>query len=120
MPEQIEVRVALPQLLQIIFIMCFLAVPYVVMGILTHFQNGQSTRSQRAWIMVWLVFCQYMAPAAFGTPEVEVRYNISAQKYSLLLLLWAYFVGFMFTVGSFGGFVVVGKMILEDKTCINI
>lgn len=38
--------------------LCCIAAPNIVLLLLTGFRDGQSTRSQRAWLMAWLVFGQ--------------------------------------------------------------
>ncbi|KAF8243690.1 hypothetical protein K440DRAFT_636887 [Wilcoxina mikolae CBS 423.85] len=45
--------------------LCGLSAPYIMMKVLTNFENRQSTGSQRAWLMVWIVTAQIVAPFWF-------------------------------------------------------
>lgn len=93
------------------------------MLVLTNFDARESTWSQRTWIMAWLIMGQ-IGGLLSGAWENEywrvitrlprlpsavmTRFVISG---SIILLM---------SVGTIGGFVVVGNMILEDRVCTVI
>jgi hypothetical protein len=90
--------------------------PYAIMKALTNFDNGQSTRSQRAWIMVWITFTQVLGPFGFGAYNYYSRVSSNPVRAPLATI----FLTLVYSVGSIGGFVVVGKMMLDDLVCVTI
>lgn len=89
-----------------------LILPYVVINGFTKFKEEESTRSQRAWMMAWLCGNQMsFFPLAFlsiGNPSVQIS---SGDGVFVLM------VSLLPAVAAFGGFVTVGKMLVEFETC---
>lgn len=86
-----------------------IAAPYIIIYLLTGFRAGDSTRSQRAWFMAWLVISQF-----YGLLRVTeyLKKNNSGGGRLLILFIITY-VG----TAAIGGFVVVGQMIMNDAFC---
>lgn len=86
------------------------------MQLLTGFKKAQSTRSQRAWVMIWVVFSQLLAAAPPFLPgDLEKRHLNPVRRHFNVL-----FRAVMFTVGPIGGFVVVIQMMRKDLVCTVI
>lgn len=86
-------------------------IPFAVIGGLTHFHSGQSTKPQRIWNMGWLVFgCVWGAMWARGTNFDYGAYTSST--------MWE--LAFICFFGSFaiGGFVTVGQMLESYGSCV--
>ena len=89
-----------------------------MMKLLTNFENRQSTRSQRVWVLVWLG-CGQLFGSLMGLEgdfdkkqkqmDGPVFYHFNIFRSVLL-----------YSVPSIGVFVVVGKMILDDDVCTKI
>jgi hypothetical protein len=73
-----------------------MAAPYAIIGGISGFQEGESTRAQRGWTISWLVLGQ-----VFGG-------LLGPREY--FFLPWG--------APAIGGFVVVGQMIMADGVCI--
>jgi hypothetical protein len=85
-----------------------------MMKLLTDFENRQSTRSQRVWVLVWLVLGQLNAPSlVFDHQNMEKQGPVSYPFFTFGMVL-------LYSVPSIGVFVVVGKMILDDDVCTRI
>lgn len=86
------------------------------MQILTGFNKAQSTRSQRAWVIVWMVFSQLIAlTPPFLRGELEKRKVNPVRRHFKML-----FGAIIITVGPIGGFVVVIQMMWNDQICTVI
>ncbi|KIW29951.1 uncharacterized protein PV07_05735 [Cladophialophora immunda] len=77
------------------------AIPIAVMGIMTHFHEGESTHAQRVWIMTWLVF-----GIVFG----DERFLVGAVVQDPTAR-WIY------APPAIGGFVVVAQMLVAYGSC---
>lgn len=91
--------------------------PYIGMKALTNFDNGQSTGSQRAWIMVWLVAGQVLGPYFFLMYDIAANDSLVGPV-CLVFMTICYLL--VFSVGSVGGFVTVARMMLGDKVCVTL
>lgn len=94
----------------------WVAGPYIIMQLLTGFKKAQSTPSQRAWVIVWMVFSQVLAltpPVRKG--DLEKRKVNPVRRHFQML-----FGAIIFTVGPIGGFVVVVQMMRNDMVCTVI
>jgi len=83
---------------------CF---PLAIIGVLSKFRNGESTRAQRGWAMSWWVF-----GIVTGSTPAFYSYFIMNYKNKLVLLIHA--------TPAIGGFVVVGQMLASYGTCVSI
>ncbi|KAF8244413.1 hypothetical protein K440DRAFT_666540 [Wilcoxina mikolae CBS 423.85] len=79
------------------------AMPYVVIGRISGFDKGQSTTSQRVWIMLWIVSGYSMAP-------IQYRFWLLVTVVAVVAMGSA----------SIGGLVTVVKMILQIGVCTKI
>lgn len=86
----------------------FAAVPPIIILLLTGFDNGQSTESQRAWMIASLAVGE-----AYGVSFYSLRTTIERTVEDCLVL------GLGFIVGTavIGGFVVIGQMMMHDEVC---
>jgi hypothetical protein len=90
------------------FVMAIL--PYLFIFLLTSFHKGHSTVTQRAWLMSWLVFNQlFSLEGVLANPMVTVA--ATASPYVVFVCILAY------ATPAIGGFVMVGKMLLEFGSC---
>lgn len=86
-------------------------IPIAVVGGLTSFREGHSTRSQRGWLMTWLVFGMFVGP------WIEVASSAAARDAAP----WsAFFLLLLFAAPSIGGLVTVGSMIKEYGMCSTL
>jgi hypothetical protein len=86
--------------------------PYVFISILSGFRKGDSTSAQRGWLMSWLVFNQISSFFGFSfaiSDGNDIANPELAAGLVALYLLWS--------TPAIGGFVVVGRMLLEFGTC---
>jgi hypothetical protein len=117
----------------ILIFYCALATPYAIMGGLTDFNPGQSTKAQRVWIMIWIVFGQvagYTTPIAlflngeshkvfYVDKGGKGRKNSSALAWIKTKVAspdgWVFIL--LYGAPAIGGLVVVGQMIIASGTC---
>ena len=103
--------------LQILSTVAVSGIPFVIIGVLTGFHPGQSTKPERVWTMIWYVF-----GGLFGwvTPIVleilEKKDPITPMGTVFLRISYA----LMYGVGTIGGLVMVGKMLKEYGNCIRL
>ena len=98
-------------------------IPLAVIGLLTHFKTGNSTKPQRVWIMGWLVFGTFL-----GVPLQLIIANdlasLSEDPANTLKskVKWTFKIQFLLSYAAFaiGGFVVVGQMLKAYGNCIKI
>ena len=81
------------------------AIPYAIIGGLTHFDPGQSTRAQRVWTMTWLTL-------GVGAGVIYRYYMLMHQLRESLFVV-------LYIVPAVGGFVVVGQMLQAYGSCIE-
>ena len=89
------------------------AIPYAIIGGLTHFDPGQSTLAQRVWTMMWLTFGVVVGTSYRHEPfPTGSHYNDNAfHRYiSSMVLYYA---------PAVGGFVVVGQMLQAYGSCLE-
>ncbi|KAF9458546.1 hypothetical protein BDZ94DRAFT_1270308 [Collybia nuda] len=86
--------------------------PHVFIFLLTRFRKGHSTRAERAWMMSWLVFNQFFAQV--GLDFGEARSVIGISWYGVIMF---YLATLIYATPAIGGFVIVGKMLLEFTPC---
>jgi hypothetical protein len=105
------------------------SIPLAIIGGLTHFQPGSSTLPQRAWIMVWLclgILYGYLLGETMShgvLAEQSRRYlpkirNRQVQHWLVALGL-TYAIS-VYGIPAFGAFVMVGQMLMQYGTCVQI
>ena len=91
-----------------------IGIPLVIIGVLTGFHPGQSTRHERVWTMTWLVFGGFLG---FDTQTaLELSEHIENPVVTITLPILFALQG----VGTIGGLVTVGKMLKEYGNCIRL
>jgi hypothetical protein len=106
-------------------------IPLAVIGSLTKFRPGDSTHSQRVWLMMWLGF-NFIGPAltqmrwglnfAGPTHGTQIQFPF-AQRHptSRFDSSGAFLLGcLIYSVPAIGGMAVVRKMIKEYGDCIRL
>ncbi|KAJ7819173.1 hypothetical protein B0H14DRAFT_2372750 [Mycena olivaceomarginata] len=99
-------------------------IPLAIIGGLTKFRPGDSTHSQRVWLMMWLGF-NFVGPALtqmrwglnFAGPTLGTQRHPTSRFDSSSVFLLGFL---MYSVPAIGGMVVVGKMIKEYGDCIRL
>ena len=124
-PNVVEIKVRNNKYLRFDFelwivTLIFGSIPMIIIGLLTHFHAGDSTKAQRVWTMTWLVFGIGLGPFLERISTNDARHStiwgLSAKKLDLgdvVLLL----VASLYVVPAIGGFVVVGQMLKEYGAC---
>ncbi|KAJ7767708.1 hypothetical protein B0H16DRAFT_1453328 [Mycena metata] len=90
-------------------------IPLAILGSLTKFRPGDSTRSQQVWLMMWLGF------GLTGIFLTRLRYSLSDKSKvssipkGIVLLCVS-----LYSAPAIGGMVVVGKMMKEYGDCIRL
>ena len=103
--EKVPNREVEPEAVLVIYSLfaCILIIPYIFISVLTGFRNGDSTHAQRGWMMSWLVFNQILSVFGFGCFTNDISTPLA--------------VTIGYSAPAIGGFVMVGRMILEFGTC---
>ena len=107
------------QILQFISTAAVIGIPFVIIGVLTGFHPGQSTKPERVWTMIWYVFgglFGWVIPIILETLEHDIKDPIRPMVTVLLRIFYALTYG----VGTIGGLVMVGKMLKEYGNCIRL
>ena len=108
--------------LQILSTAAVIGIPFVIIGVLTGFHPGQSTKHERVWTMIWYVFgglFGWAIPIMLGDFEHDVEDGdgrIPPKATAVLRIFYALTCG----VGTIGGLVMVGKMLKEYGNCIRL
>lgn len=105
------------------------SISLLLIGILSHFQKGGSSRAQRAWTMTWLIvgmvtgllgpkfwktFAVQLDEVWTGTSIIGGIYNGFITVIGLGILFGAFF------APAIGGFIVVAQMLYDYGSCIRI
>ncbi|KAF8242194.1 hypothetical protein K440DRAFT_639404 [Wilcoxina mikolae CBS 423.85] len=91
----------------IILGICAYGAPYVVSYMLTKYQPASSTRLQRIWIIVWLVFGQILGLVAIVRRRSIFSFNCTK------MVGWMFVVGPLVVVPGLGVFVIAARMIMD-------
>lgn len=95
--------------------------PFAIIGPLSHFENGESTKAQRGWTMAWLV-----VGITFGSQCYEIIENLSSNVASsnsfnfFRVPLLNVLVILTYGVAMIGGMVVVGQMLIDYGSCVRM
>jgi len=95
----------------------------IVVGAMTHFGNGESTKTQRGWIMSWLVVggaCGWYTDAmsSIFIPEHDkITGKVKKSSYFGNVIPFAIIFLGILCVPAIGGFVVVARMLEEYGIC---
>lgn len=118
------------------------SLPFIIIGLLSHYDQGQSTISQRVWTMLWLVFgisqgMQLAFTFSFGLPEFRGLFSPPSlfpapgvitfdhdgedeTMSSLNLSIYKFTSFVLWGVAAVGGFVVVGQMLEKYGNCVRL
>lgn len=84
-----------------------------IIGIISHFKAGNSTRPQRIWTMMWLSFGAAVGPIPLLRVLATVRHGTKYYWIVDVMLI-------VFCAPAIGGYVVAGEMLKEYGRCIRI
>ncbi|KAF7513465.1 hypothetical protein GJ744_008759 [Endocarpon pusillum] len=96
------------------------AIPLAIIGALSNFNAGSSTKAQRVWTMLWLAVGIWTGPTAGSVPSIPSLLKLVNSdddrlhdKYAwqgpVFLLQWFFILAY--TAPAIGGFIVVGQML---------
>lgn len=90
--------------------------PIMIIGLISHYEKGQSTISQRVWTMTWLVFgivsgLSWAIYSELSGLALELEWE---NRFSLVII--AVFNG----TAAIGGFFVVGQMLTNYGNCVRL
>lgn len=93
---------------------CF---PFIVIGSLSGFKNGESSTAQRAWTLTWLV-----VGVVIGLLSYEVTNDLfnplGSQSLSVYKIrLFGFLVFLTYGAPTIGGMIVVGQMLVDYGSC---
>ncbi|KDQ55137.1 hypothetical protein JAAARDRAFT_342022 [Jaapia argillacea MUCL 33604] len=93
-----------------------LVLPYVLIFALSGFHERESTLAERVWMMTWLSSGQlalvFFGGVALGFPSLAPS-NITRVRVGIIFITAVT----IFAIPAVGGFVMVGKMLVEFGTC---
>ncbi|KAF8544157.1 hypothetical protein BDD12DRAFT_112038 [Trichophaea hybrida] len=93
-----------------------LAVPYIVMGIFTHYRSGTSRWYERAIFMAWLALGQFLyVPQRMHWRYLQAGVAPLGSKWLNGVIAYLIIVVAVYASAAAGGFVVVGSMLWNDK-----
>ena len=87
------------------------AAPYAIIGGWTRFAAGESTQSQRSWLMAWLV-CGQLFGMLMGYSLHDLEGG--SALWLGVVIVW----GFCGGIPAFAGFIVVGRMLAVFPSCV--
>jgi hypothetical protein len=88
------------------------------MKVMTNFEIGQSTPTQRAFVMVRLVLGQCLGPIIYSVYLLSLL-RPSEQRYHFVVLS-NFLILALCSPGSIGGMIMVGKTIMHDEVCTRM
>jgi hypothetical protein len=98
----------------------FGALSLTTVGVLSHFSRGtKSTSIERGFTMSWLLVGMFIGVAAQGITDLFLRYADSIVRAIFGMMLVCITFG-AFIVPALGGYIVVGKMIMEFGSCSRV
>ena len=109
-------------LLQCISMAVGIGIPLAIIGVLTGFHPGQSTKPERVWTMIWFAFggfFGFFSPSTLGPIKFPVGSKIKVPL-SIVNFIFSTSFALMYGVGAIGGLVMVGKMLKEYGNCIRL
>jgi hypothetical protein len=96
------------------------AIPIVGIGVLTKFHPGASTKPQRTWLMVWLIFGIWMGVFIRHFSKLDTRPVLNNHRVDRFELVKLSCMMFVYGAPAIGGLVVVGQMIKSYGVCFGI
>ena len=94
------------------------AIPYAVIGGLTHFHAGHATKAQKVWTMGWLAFGTGIGaaiPIGLSVSDTGTSNDHRNDRFISKLSMIAAYSAF-----AIGGLVVVGQMLVEYGSCNSL
>ncbi|KAF7367622.1 hypothetical protein MSAN_00825700 [Mycena sanguinolenta] len=111
----INIPVSIPDMPQFYIVLAVAGgIPLAIIGGLTKFRQGDSTLSQRVWLMMWL------ALGCVGAIFARLRIDMAQYSSKRLLTTVFLFYHVVYAAPAIGGMVVVGKMIKGYGDCIRL
>jgi hypothetical protein len=111
------------------------SIPIVIIGTLSHFKAGSSTKAQRVWTMLWLALGIYIGPTAGSIPSIPALLRIHRFRkhnnikfedlsetagYNFIVMASQWVWLFAYAAPAIGGFIVVGQMFHSFGSCIRL
>ncbi|KAG8527686.1 uncharacterized protein KY384_007840 [Bacidia gigantensis] len=90
-------------------------IPFIIIGILTHYDPGRSTQAQRLWIMIWLVSGVTIGPLLEG--RLNLRFLDPKDAYKFMFSVISVIGYIIYLPVAIGAFVVMGKMMMVYGSC---
>jgi hypothetical protein len=114
-----DVEVDCNSWLYVIFFIMTLILPLVFIFLLTGFHKRRSTTAQRAWMMTWLVYNQLASTNGIvGSLTNVTIFGGAVNKFQVVGIAGLLFLmGVLYSIPAIGGFVMVGKMLIEFGSC---
>lgn len=112
-------RKVFPYWTQVLSFLFGVSIPIFVIGGMTHFAPGSSTKAQRVWTMVWLSFSIVIglgSPVVLDTDLKDVSKFKKTRENVLIALIFL----LTYAAPAIGGLVVVGQMIVQTGICSRI
>jgi hypothetical protein len=93
--------------------------PYVFIFLLTGFHKRRSTAAQRGWMMTWLVVNQGVSTYGIfgGRTELTIFGGAVSKIKTVGIVCVGLYVLLVLSIPAIGGFVMVGKMLIEFGSC---
>jgi len=97
------------------------SIPVLIVGILSNFSVGKSTKAQQLWIAVWIYYgiligtgIGHMYRVMESKPILQTQWEKTVEAFfSFLTFL-------IFVACAIGGFVTIGRMVREYGTCVEL
>jgi hypothetical protein len=100
------------------------AIPIAIVGAISHFDSGQSTKAQRVWTMTWLVFGTVIdiVPVSqlvqkFMGIHADVFFH---ERITLVRMVLSHMTLILCGAPTIGGIVVVAQMLIDYGVCAQI
>jgi hypothetical protein len=102
----------------------FGSVSLLIIGLLSRFRQGSSTKAQRGWTMTWLVLGMLLGGLSDFWSTFLIPTKDRLKKRDMCEFIWR-LVAFSLLFGvllapAIGGFVVVGQMLVDYGSCTRI
>jgi predicted benzoate:H+ symporter BenE len=91
-------------------------IPLLIVALISKMDPGSSSFAQRSWLMTWVVFGAVFGPIIEWRRGELMSYGQSTWSAQLSTISLAAF----YAAPAIGGFVVVGQMIMDYGTCIQL
>lgn len=99
--------------------LCFGLLPFAIIGPLSHFNDGESTKVQRGWTMAWLVVGNIFGHYSYETIET-LSNSVASRALSFNFVKIPLLKVLLYGAATVGGMVVVGQMLVDYGNCVRM